>query len=683
MFRFIFLFFLLFLGSCNYDDLKNDINIINKELEEHKKVIEALQQDLSIISFEETDSGCVINFSDGQSISLRNGITPVITIGDNGNWYINGVDTEKTSKGADGETPVISIGDNGNWYINGVDTSFPSKGENGIEGNGIINILNLGYKIIFYFTDGSVIECPITTNINLLNEVEWTDGLYNASTNQQYGGAYQKEHFKFSSPIDITHYDNIYIKGCADMSSNSTVENIVATWVLLDENFKTIKLYDEIKSNFSYGQINNGDSKCLYLKDYKNFNKVYLVVIVSKVPESSGALVEPNKNKIPKRIVGCGDSLMGHNNALIIRQLNSILKSNGYDPIISRCMAGENIVGNLTRAGGLGIVAKSDFIIPESGAVNIYIQSAWMGKNGKSIDCPYSRIIPGSVDVVINGIRGSLNMISSESSSIAFYDKNKLFISSLSASGNYKIPDNAVYIRCSVNNPYIERPNLIIDDMVIDILSEMKINGYIKTNGDYVENNDYKCSDYIDISNKENLSFEGLAEKEFYQFVRYLPGAKIKIGRSSIFWDAALYDDQDYVHIWFTGQNGGYDDEKEWADMILSAANNFSNHYIVCSTALERTTEDLVKYATMAFGAKYINLRAYTQYQAVYDGQQMNLIDDSVAPSDYATLFWPTSDKIHQNELLSYIWAVKMWNTMLELGYVEGNRIYTGDYYLP
>ena len=518
--------------------------------------------------------------------------------------------------------------------------------------------------------------------MNLLNHVGWTDGLYNASTNKIYGGSYQKEHFKFSSPIDITNYDNIFITGCADMTPNSTNENIVATWVLLDENFRTIKVYDKIKSNISYGQIKKGESKSIYLKDYKDFNKVYLIVTVYKVSDSSEAMVVVNKNKITKRIVGCGDSLMGNSNALIIRQLNSILKVNGYDPIISRCMGGENIVGNLTRAGGLGIMAKHDFIIPESGSVNIYIQSAWMDKNGNYYDSPYKNITPGSVDVVINGIRGRLDKIFTESVAIAFYDKNKSFISSLSVSGNFNIPANTAYIRCSVNEPYIIMPYLQIDNIQIDIIPEIKINGYIGESGEYVEDEKFKCTDFIDVSNKSNLYFEGFAEKEYYQFIRYLPGKKVKIGRSSVFWDAALYDDKDYVHIWFTGQNGGYSDEKEWTDMISSAANNFSDNYIVCSTALGRTTDDLVKYATIAFGAKYINLRSYTQYQAVYDGQSMGLIDESFVPSDYETLFWPGSDKIHQNELLSYIWAVKMWNTMLELGYVEGQRVETGDYYI-
>ena len=150
-----------------------------------------------------------------------------------------------------------------------------------------------------------------------------------------------------------------------------------------------------------------------------------------------------------------------------------------------------------------------------------------------------------------------------------------------------------------------------------------------------------------------------------------------------MFYDAALYDDKDYPHIWFTGQNGGYESEEDWANMVSSSANNFSEKYIVCSTPLVATNAKLIYQANKCFGAKYINLRAYTQGQAVYDGQALGIIEGQYTASDYETLFWPGSDKIHQNNLLSYIWAVKMWNTLLELGYVEGERIETGDYYLP
>jgi prefoldin subunit 5 len=65
----------------------------------------------------------------------QDGHSPVVTIGDNGNWFIDGVDTGKSAKGEDGapgqpgSTPTIEIGDNGNWFINGEDTGKPSKGD--------------------------------------------------------------------------------------------------------------------------------------------------------------------------------------------------------------------------------------------------------------------------------------------------------------------------------------------------------------------------------------------------------------------------------------------------------------------------------------------------------------------------------------------------------------------------
>ncbi len=118
------------------------------------------------------------------------GHTPIITIGENGDWYIDGQDTgmkaqgpqgdkgadgrsvasiEKTSSdgrvdtytitytdgstssftvtngedgaqgiqgepGTDGHTPTISIGENGDWFIDGVDSGISAKGEKGDAG---------------------------------------------------------------------------------------------------------------------------------------------------------------------------------------------------------------------------------------------------------------------------------------------------------------------------------------------------------------------------------------------------------------------------------------------------------------------------------------------------------------------------------------------------------------------
>ena len=71
----------------------------------------------------------------------------VVTIGDNGNWFIDGVDTKVPAKGEKGDPgeqgkpgengtigSVITIGDNGNWFIDGKDTGVPAKGEKGDTG---------------------------------------------------------------------------------------------------------------------------------------------------------------------------------------------------------------------------------------------------------------------------------------------------------------------------------------------------------------------------------------------------------------------------------------------------------------------------------------------------------------------------------------------------------------------
>lgn len=87
-------------------------------------------------------------------------------VGENGNWFINGADTGKPSRGekgdkgeqgepgatgepgkdgANGITPTI--GENGNWYLGDTDTGKPSRGEKG-EPGGNQNVVDLG-TIVF------------------------------------------------------------------------------------------------------------------------------------------------------------------------------------------------------------------------------------------------------------------------------------------------------------------------------------------------------------------------------------------------------------------------------------------------------------------------------------------------------------------------------------------------------
>jgi hypothetical protein len=59
----------------------------------------------------------------------------VITMGDNGNWFIDGVDSGVAFSAEAGMLDsVLSIGANGNWFIDGNDTGRPAQGPAGMNG---------------------------------------------------------------------------------------------------------------------------------------------------------------------------------------------------------------------------------------------------------------------------------------------------------------------------------------------------------------------------------------------------------------------------------------------------------------------------------------------------------------------------------------------------------------------
>ena len=111
----------------------------------------------------------------------RNGLdghTPTITVGENGHWFIDGLDTgvsakgEKGNKGdagengkngSDGLTPYI--GENNNWWIGNTDTGVKAIGKDGAQGQqgekgvGITSTtLNSENELIITFSDNSVVN---------------------------------------------------------------------------------------------------------------------------------------------------------------------------------------------------------------------------------------------------------------------------------------------------------------------------------------------------------------------------------------------------------------------------------------------------------------------------------------------------------------------------------------------
>ena len=107
---------LAFTGCTDYED---DINALDERLTAVESTVSELQSAI--------DGGAVItnveSTADGITITLSNGKTYDVTNGKDG------------ATGADGKPgSVVTIGENGNWLIDGVDTGKPSRGEKGETG---------------------------------------------------------------------------------------------------------------------------------------------------------------------------------------------------------------------------------------------------------------------------------------------------------------------------------------------------------------------------------------------------------------------------------------------------------------------------------------------------------------------------------------------------------------------
>ena len=118
-------------GSSGKDGLTPTITIdeegywvINGEVSNVKALVETPTIEIS------ADGYWVLNSEKTETKAFgEDGKTPEITIGDNGNWFINGVDTNKSSLGKDGTK--VTIGNDGYWYISGVKTNTKAIGKDG------------------------------------------------------------------------------------------------------------------------------------------------------------------------------------------------------------------------------------------------------------------------------------------------------------------------------------------------------------------------------------------------------------------------------------------------------------------------------------------------------------------------------------------------------------------------
>ena len=226
---------LLFGCSDKYDDsaLRNDLNDLenrvakleelckqmNTNISSLQKIVEALQDNLSISKVEQISDGYIIHFSDGSTATIKNGKNsedaPIIGVKKDtdgiyywtldGEWLTDekgnkvkaqgtdgkdGVDGEDGTNGKDGITPQLKI-ENGRWMLSmdngktwtdiGQATGADgTDGEDGVDGkdgtNGIFkSVREDDDNVYFTLEDDSVITIPKSDNSKFAIAFDTTD----------------------------------------------------------------------------------------------------------------------------------------------------------------------------------------------------------------------------------------------------------------------------------------------------------------------------------------------------------------------------------------------------------------------------------------------------------------------------------------------------------------------------
>lgn len=119
----------VFVSCTDYDD---DIKSLQTQIDANKKLIDQINTLVTsgsvITNVQESGRDVII------TVTSQNGTTSTYTVkgGQDGAAGAKGADG---ANGADGKSSVVTMGDNGNWFINGEDTGKPWKGEKGEKGD--------------------------------------------------------------------------------------------------------------------------------------------------------------------------------------------------------------------------------------------------------------------------------------------------------------------------------------------------------------------------------------------------------------------------------------------------------------------------------------------------------------------------------------------------------------------
>ena len=290
---------------------------------------------------------------DLSSLKGEDGHSPVITIGENGNWFIDGVDLNIKAKGEDGKdgqdghTPSITIGANGNWYIDNVDTKVKAKGENGQDGHS---------PSITIGSNGNWYIDSVDTNVSAL-----------AENGQSVYAVYLKNHPDYNKSIDewiedlingnlkekemyvVSFYDESTLKGTQSVEYGHLASSITSPtkdgytfsgWYTTDNEkwmFSRFPVYGNISLYARWEKIEEGeivDTHTIDLNNYSLSDKNALLSLTPDIIVLNNTFEADEKYKIVNSSNAAFDTKEYELNINMFRSINdALLAANENDNI--------------------------------------------------------------------------------------------------------------------------------------------------------------------------------------------------------------------------------------------------------------------------------------------------------------------------------------------------------------
>ncbi len=185
---------------------------------------------------------------DTYTITYTNGETTTFTV-TNGSAGEQGIQGIQGEKGEDGRTPVITI-QNGNWYIDGVDTGKSADGIKGNTGNGISAIAKTS-------TDGLVDTYTITFTNGTTTTFTVTNGANGAQGAQGIQGIKGEKGEDGHTPIITIQNGNWYIDGADTGKSADGIKGDTGNGISKIEKTGTEGLVDTYTITYTNGDTSS------------------------------------------------------------------------------------------------------------------------------------------------------------------------------------------------------------------------------------------------------------------------------------------------------------------------------------------------------------------------------------------------------------------------------------------